>query len=343
MPNATVSYVNDTVCFPLVQQFIDSSPGSESWVWDFGDGSPTSTLQNPPHFYSPGTYTVTVTATSIDGCTDTDNSVVYVLPAPTAAFTQSSAVICSGASVLFTDASSSDAIVWDWDFGDGTTGTGNGSIEHFYANQGVYNVTLTVENALGCEDDTTIIAAVNVNLRPTAAFTMTALEEILIGSDVNLENYSENYNYWLWDFGNGAVDSLNFNTTAIYNVPGTYDITLYAIYSPGCYDSAIVTIDVNDIQTVYIPNAFTPNGDNSNEVFYVYGNDIVDFEMFIFDRWGEVIFTSTDIKKGWDGTVSGDEKVQDGVYTYKINFAKKAKPTDKLTRIGSLVLLRYEY
>jgi gliding motility-associated-like protein len=342
VPSATVSYINDTVCYPLPQQFIDISPGAASWVWNFGDGSPTSTLQNPPHYYSPGTYTVTVTATSIDGCSDTDNGVVYVLPAPTASFTQNSTVICSGATVVFTDASSSDATVWNWNFGDGSTGTGNAPPAHVYASQGVYNVTLTVENALGCEDDTTILAAVNVNLRPTAAFTMTALEEILIGTDVNLENFSANYNYWLWDFGNGLVDSLNFNTTAIYNAPGTYDITLYAIYGPGCYDSASVTIDVNDIQTIYIPDAFTPNGDSNNEVFYVYGNDILNFEMYIFDRFGEVIYKSTDIKQGWDGVVKGT-KAQDGVYTYKINYSKKAKPTDKLTRIGSLVLLKYEY
>ncbi len=341
VPDAEISYINDTVCYPLIEQFMDVSPGSASWLWNFGDGSATSTLQNPSHAYTPGTYNVTLTVTSIDGCSDNDNATVHILPAPTAAFTQSSTVICSGGTVLFTDASI-DATYWSWNFGDGSTYTGNEPPIHTYVNQGIYNVTLTAKNALGCEDDTTIIAAVNVNLRPDAAFQLTTVGEIILGTDVSLENYSANYNYWLWDFGNGTIDSLNFNTTTIYTAPGIYNITLYAIYGPGCYDSATIAITVNDIETIYVPEAFTPNGDNMNDIFYVYGNDLINFNLYIFDRWGEIIYESNDIQKGWDGMVEG-KKAPDGVYSYRINYAKKSKPAEKHTKIGSLVLLKYEY
>jgi gliding motility-associated-like protein len=342
VPNASISYINDTVCFPFSQHFFDASPGAASWLWDFGDGTPTSTLQNPVHKYDVGTYTVSLTVTSVDACSDAATSTVYILPAPTAAFTQSGTVICSGATVLFTDASTVDVTNWDWDFGDGSSYQGNAPPSHVYATQGVYNVTLSVENTLGCKDDTTILAAVNVNLRPSAAFQNVTVGDILIGSEISLENHSTNYNYWLWDFGNGRIDSTDFNATTIYNAPGVYDITLYAIYGPGCYDSATITVNVNDIEVIYIPAAFTPNGDNVNDVFYVYGNSIINFHMYIFDRWGEVIYESGNIQQGWDGTSKGN-KIPDGVYSYRINYSKKSDPTKKLTKIGSLSMLKYEY
>ncbi|MDO9186755.1 MAG: PKD domain-containing protein [Bacteroidia bacterium] len=342
VPTANISYINDTVCFPLSHQFFDISPGSASWQWNFGDGSTSSTLQNPSHKYSaPGTYNVTLTVTSIDGCPDIATGTVYVLPAPTAAFLQSSTVICSGGSVDFTDASLS-AVEWIWNFGDGSTYSGNAPPTHIYSDQGVYNVSLTVKNVLGCYDDTVIIAAVDVNLRPDAAFQMTTTETILMGTDVTLENNSINYNSWLWDLGNGVLDSANFNTTAIYNNPGFYTITLYAIYGPGCLDSMSIGLTVNDIEVIYVPEAFTPNGDNINDVFYVVGNGLKEFKLFIFNRWGEEIFESDDINLGWDGKVQ-DKLVPQGVYTYRIIYRKNSTPADKLIKIGALLLLKEEF
>lgn len=342
VPDANISYINDTVCVPFAEQFFDISPSSTSWLWNFGDGSGTSTLQNPSHKYSPGTYNVSLKVTSVDGCADSTTATVYALPAPTANFTQDGVIICSGATVVFTDVSTLDVTHWDWDFGDGSSFIGNAPPAHVYANQGVYNVTLTVENSLGCKDDTTMLAAVTVNLRPSAVLQNTTIGEVLIGSDVTLDNNSINYNYWLWDFGNGKFDSVHFNGETTYPAPGVYDVVLYAIYDPNCYDSAIVTINVNDIEVIFVPDAFTPNGDNVNDVFYVYGNSIVDFHMYIFDRWGEVIYESGDIAKGWDGTSKG-HKIPDGVYSYRINYAKKSDPTKKRTKIGSLSMLKYEY
>ncbi len=342
VPSATISYLNDTVCYPLSTHFFDSSPGSASWLWTFGDGTPASTLQNPAHNYNaPGTYNVTLTVSSIDGCSDVANGTVYVLPAPTAAFLQSSTVICSGGTVLFTDSSSTDVVQWHWDLGDGSTYNGIAPPIHVYSYQGIYNVTLTVENVLGCSDDTTILAAVNVNLRPDAFFQIEPLGNVLMGTDISLQNNSSNYVTWLWDFGNGILDSANFNTNVIYANPGAYTITLYAIYGPGCLDSMSVGLTVTDIETIYVPNTFTPNGDHINDVFFAYGNDLIEFQMYIFNRWGEKIFESNDINKGWNGKVK-DVTVSEGVYSYRIIYKKKSTPTEKHTKIGSLVLLKDE-
>jgi len=343
VPTANISYVNDTVCYPLSAQFLDISPGAASWLWGFGDGSPSSTLQNPSHKYgAPGTYNVTLTVNSINGCPSSATGTVYVLPSPTAAFLQNSIVICSGGTVTFTDASSVDAVQWNWNFGDGSAYTGSDPPTHIYSNQGIYNVSLTVENALGCKDDTTILAAVDVNLRPGANFQISPTENIIYGTEVSLENFSINYNSWIWDFGNGKLDSTNFNATAVYADPGVYTITLYAIYGPGCLDSMSIGITVNDIDAIYVPNAFTPNGDNINDVFFVYGNGLIEFKFDIFDRWGQVIFESTDFKKGWDGTIKG-KKAEDGVYTYRISYRKNSSPNDQHTKTGTLLLLKEEF
>ncbi|MES2591176.1 MAG: PKD domain-containing protein [Bacteroidota bacterium] len=342
VPTANISYINDTVCYPLNHQFFDISPGSASWLWNFGDGTPTSTLQNPSHRYSDGTYNVTLTVTSIDGCTDVANATVYVLPAPTAAFTQASTIICSGGSVLFTDISSSDAIKWTWNFGDGSTYTGAAPPQHIYVNQGIYNVSLTVENALGCPDDTLILAAVDVNLRPTAVFQLVTPGSILMGTDVSFDNYSSNFNSWIWDLGNGIIDSSNFNITTVYDIPGTYNVTLYALYSASCYDSMTVSVIIDDIETLYVPEAFTPNGDNTNDIFYAYGHALIEFQFYVFDRWGEVIFESNDLLKGWDGTVKG-KRAEDGVYSYRIIYRKKSRPAEKLTKLGTFLLLKDDF
>ena len=341
VPSANLSYINDTVCFPLPEQFIDASLSAATWHWSFGDGSPPSVWENPSHNYgAQGAYQVTLIVKSIDGCADTATGTIHVLPSPTAAFLQSATLICNGAAVLFTNASSSDAVQWHWNFGDGSSFSGTEPGTHIYNNKGTYNVSLTVENVLGCKDDTTIIAAVNVDLKPDALFQMTNLETIVMGSDVSLENLSSNYTSWLWNFGNGKIDSIHFNATTVYTHEGSYTIKLYAIYGAGfgCIDSMLLNVNVFDIEALYVPAAFTPNGDNINDVFYAYGNSLSEFKFYIFNRWGEKIFESNDLHTGWDGKIKG-VKAEDAVYSYRIIYRIKSKPEDKLTKIGSFILM----
>ncbi len=342
VPTAHISYLSDSTCYPLPEQFEDISVHAASWLWNFGDGGPSSTLQNPSHpYHAVGTYPITLIVHSIEGCADTTHGTVYVMPSPKAAFSQNKTAICNGQTVLFTNSSSIDAVKWDWKFGDGTVYTGNGPPEHVFANAGVYNVSLAVVNSFGCKDDTVVLNSVTVKNQPAALFSLGNSETIFFGTPVSLVNSSSYYTSWIWNYGNGKIDSTDFNTSVEYKNPGIYNVTLYAIYrglGMTCIDSMSMNVTINDFESLYIPNAFTPNGDNDNDVFYVYANDITDFQLYIFNRWGNLIFETNDLKKGWDGKVKGD-KSPDGVYTYRVVYKKKTTPNDSHTRIGSLLLL----
>jgi gliding motility-associated-like protein len=107
--------------------------------------------------------------------------------------------------------------------------------------------------------------------------------------------------------------------------------------SNGCANSDFITIFVEGGFSIYIPNAFTPNGDLHNNIFYVYGEDILDFTLSIYTRWGEKIFESKDITKGWDGTYKG-VPLPIGTYVYMVEFTGESGGPE--SRAGKVSLIR---
>ena len=121
---------------------------------------------------------------------------------------------------------------------------------------------------------------------------------------------------------------------------GHYEVCLIASNAEGCLDTMCETIVVVDEFVIYVPNTFTPDGDdfNQNLLAHVYGIDLFDFHMQIFDRWGEMIFESFDASVGWDGTYKG-KLVQSGTYTWKIT-AKDVQKDFRKTIVGHVNVLR---
>ncbi|HXB40586.1 MAG TPA: gliding motility-associated C-terminal domain-containing protein, partial [Bacteroidia bacterium] len=112
--------------------------------------------------------------------------------------------------------------------------------------------------------------------------------------------------------------------THIYSDANSFNVILTVTNQYGCKDSVMKTIVVKDEFAFYVPNAFTPNGDGDNETFTGKGTGIGDFEMYIFDRWGNLIFTSNDYKQAWDGKVKDrGDVVQEDVYVYKIRVTEE--------------------
>ncbi|HTF04759.1 MAG TPA: choice-of-anchor L domain-containing protein, partial [Bacteroidia bacterium] len=231
------------------------------------------------------TTTYNATVTDANGCNMTQSFVVTVAPQPTAAFTAGQGD-CAPAIVTFTD-NSVGATTYVWDFGDPGSGPLNSSSQaspsHTYTSSGTYNVTLIVSNAGGCSDTIVIPNAVTVSAQPVAGLSATPAVVSELYPEVGFNDLSVGgTDCWLY-FGDGdSVNTCNFGTlTHIYPAAGTYVAMYVVTNADGCTDTTYVTIVVEEQSTVYVPNTFTPNGSGTNDIFFAYGTNVMEFEMLI--------------------------------------------------------------
>lgn len=233
-----------TGCSPLVVNFQDlSTGGPTSWNWNFGNGN-TSTLQNPTAtYFTPGTYTVTLTATNANGSNTLSRSAyVSVYEAPTVSFSANITSGCFPLPVQFQDLSTPGAgnsnITWLWDFGDGNTSTLQNPVNTYTAS-GIYSVTLRVTNDKGCTRVLSRPNYINVTAGVTADFTHTQPTVCRPPADISFTNNSSGpgtLSYW-WDFGDGNFSSLQ-NPVHTYTSSGSFIVRLVTYSTAGCQDTA---------------------------------------------------------------------------------------------------------
>ncbi|MCC6838699.1 MAG: choice-of-anchor L domain-containing protein [Flavobacteriales bacterium] len=142
---------------------------------------------------------------------------------------------------------------------------------------------------------------------------------------------------WAWDFGTAGLYSTEVNPVITYPGPGTFPVQLAIVDTLGCVDTLVKFIRVAPEFNLYLPNAFSPDGDGINEVFAVQGTGILKFKLQIFDRWGRPVFETEDPAQGWDGTIDGQRPVP-GIYPYLFRFLGPAGQT--ADRYGSVMLVR---
>jgi gliding motility-associated-like protein len=279
-----------------------------------------STGQTGVSFSDNPAVTTNYTVTISDGCSPDTFAITTVIvnPLPIVAFGPAGSSGCAPVSVDFTDSSiTSVGSFYSWNMGDGT-GSNQQAFSYIYTNPGTYNVVLTITSAEGCTSTSTPhpIAVYPV---PNADFIAPAEWEIMEGvTPLQMNNLSTYSDTWFWDFGDGGTDSI-FNPAHSYTDTGFYNIMLISTNSEGCIDTAYRLVYVTGEFVIYIPDAFTPNGDGTNDGFRAYGMYIKDYDMWILDRWGGKIFHSTDLNNPWDGTYFENKKLcQNGVYIYKI-------------------------
>ncbi|MEA2106252.1 MAG: PKD domain-containing protein [Bacteroidota bacterium] len=341
------AYVQPIVEFdvnPLVQKFpenrvfIDNktNDGPFNYLWEYGDlEENTSTDVEPNYFdyehWGEKDITLTVTSQTSD-CNDALTKTVTILPPDiNADFTTSVDVGClnDGLDVDFIAAASiySEVYEYIWDFGDGEIGEG-AEITHTYTEPGTYNVKLTATGEGGEDYE---YKKIRVYSNPVAKFEL--LPSITMLDAETLEARVEFYNQsmcndtsgcsYLWDFGDGKT-SIATNVTHYYEkppddeMPKEYDVKLVVINSQGCVDSLIKERAVKVIGEgeIAFPNAFTPNEDGINDVFKPVAKGVVEYELLIYNRWGELIFETNNLEMGWNGKVGGKEAKSD-VYVWK--------------------------
>jgi gliding motility-associated-like protein len=193
-----------------------------------------------------------------------------------------------------------------------------------YSKDGSYDIGVIATTNLGCKDTIYKPNHIIINLSPTAQFSISPESVTDIMSPYfEFGNLSKDGMTYFWSFGDSQT-STDENTEHSYISSGEYCIKLIATSSyntgiPTCSDSIINCVTINPLSVLYIPEAFTPNGDGINDYFFVKSSRIYDYHLTIFNRWGSTIFQTYDLETVWDGTY-GTNIVQDGVYYYFVSY-----------------------
>jgi gliding motility-associated-like protein len=337
MPSATVTIQNNT------------NTGPWKYKWDFGDGMTSSSASITSHTYSAaGKYIIQLTV-SDSVCTQSQKQQVEILPIPPLvdfAYTPQSG--CEPLTVQFTNLTKyADTNTYRWDFGDGGTSQDTDPA-HTYVHSGVYSVSLSASNSTGKTITETKLSIINVFVTPVASFKITPPVIYIPGGVMYTANLSADATSFYWDFGDGE-NSIEVRPEHLYKKDGSFTITLVASNDSNCSDTARVVdaVFVKKANEVLVPNAFSPGnassgsiggaGDGKNDVFLPLMRGVTEFEMLIFNRWGQLLFETHDATLGWDGYYQGKLCEQD-VYMYKLTAV--LANGEKLVRVGDVNLIR---
>jgi gliding motility-associated-like protein len=313
--------------------FCDGQSATVSASGNGGDGNLTYTWTDPSGnvvgtgtsvVLSPST-TTTYTVTLTDGCTTpaaTGQVILTVNPIPSANFTASITEGCVPLNVVFVNTSPNPSTSYSWNFGNGTSSSAVYADSVNYVNGGNFTVSLTA-SANGCsftQSYPNLIAAYD---NPVASFSTFPQQADILDAEFEFFNGSSNADSYSWTFGD-----MNGSTAAnpVHSYPseaGEYTVCLIANTINGCSDTACLDVSVIESLIYYIPNAFTPDGNEFNQTFqpiFTTGFDPYNFNLTIYNRWGEVVFESNDPTIGWDGTSKNGAYVQSGTYTWRIKF-----------------------
>jgi gliding motility-associated-like protein len=333
-PAVTASNNNALICQGNFTTL--TAGGALNYVWSpstyLSSSTGTSVLANPPL-----TATYTVNGVDANGCSANATVVVNVDPFPVAAFVIEPDKGCSPLTVSFTN-NSNNAISYAWIFDNGQTSQSTNSTALYTS--GTYYPMLIATNTAGCSDTAVYSSGITVYPPPIADFTSTPDTGVLMkytDATVTFTNLSQGATSYLWNFGDGTTD-INTNPIHRYLSKGSYTVTLTAISEHGCSSEISKGYYlVEGMPPVYVPNTFTPNGDGRNDVFRVYAIGLKEFELKVFDRWGNQVFSSNDIEIPWDGTFNGT-KLNPGVYVYQLRAV--LQNDDPLLKYGDITLLK---
>ena len=290
-------------------------------------------------------YTVTV----VDGCgsTTTAQTSITSEPSPIVNTRVNFSQGCEPFCVQFinnTVLSKGQVAQYTWDFGDGDSSRNKSPI-YCYKTAGQYNVSLTVISDSGCSATLKKINMVTIYAPPKAAFSYSPNPATIETPAIQFTDKSKDFNgnnviFWTWSFGDNSDSSSNAeNPIHTYRDTGMYCVNLTVMSKEGCTDTTTNCLIIEPDFKLYIPSAFTPNGDNKNETFQPIGQYIKSYEMYIFNRWGTQIFHSTNLNQGWNGEVNGTGQIStEDVYIYKI-MVIDAKGTEH-SYVGNVTLLK---
>lgn len=339
------------VCDPIPIEFTNLSEAQggqriTNHEWDFGDASPSTRSLEPRHLYrSPGTFTAQLRVTDENGCQDEETAIVEYFPAPrTIILDPPDAFGCAPYGNQFVNRSFpiDDTYAFDWQFGDGGR-SDERDPRHVYENTGTFDVYLSITSPRGCFVDTTFQRLIDVRGSPVADFDFSPEQPSNIFPDVRIIDRSV-------ASASQRYEISDRTGTAIFSSPGpdfnyrlrdtsTLTVTQVVNHPSGCRDTLAKDIRMLLKNAFSAPNAFTPNGDGLNDSWRPEGiwEGATDYQLRIWNRWGEMIYYTEDFEGAWDGTHNGSNSPAGG-YLWDVTFRNAAGEPESFK--GGAVLIR---
>lgn len=325
---ADFSFDYDTcIAGPVVFLDLSSSDAGPiiDWTWNFGDGNMNEGTKNISYQYlNPGDFQARLTVTDGNQCTDQIEKIISWKPVPSLIIIEPTTFIgCRPANIFFNNLSFpiDSTYIMEWDFGDGSF-SDEISPTHIYEETGIYDIRVEITSPFGCTTFRNYPDWIKVEPSPTADFTYSPEEPTIFNRDVDFTDQSIDAVGWLWVFGDAGI-SLDRNPRFTFPDTGFYQVDLIVANNVACTDTMSVVIDVSPFITYFLPNAFTPNNDAKNDEFVGVGisDNIADFRISIFNRYGEEIYTSEDPAEGWNGRKNNTgEDAPAGIYVYTVKY-----------------------
>ena len=235
--------------------------------------------------------------------------------APTAAIVVPSTTICTNQNIIFSSISTNTPTSFNCTISPSTgvnfiTGTNQPTIGITFSYQGVYSVSLTVTNATG-----SFVATQNttVSLSPRASFSA-SLTTTGFPNQLVLTNFSSNADNYIWSYSETPSLDNTANTIHNYSASGSYTVTLTALSNNGCADTASYSLFISDSSGVTLPNVFTPNSDDVNDVFKPIARGIKSMNVFIYSRNGNLVASWNTVNGHWDGRTTSGIACESGTY-----------------------------
>jgi len=284
--------------------------GPYSYLWS--NGSDSATVNVSPSVTT--TYTVSIT----DNCTQMPATAmvpVVVNETPSLDVSPMTEQGCMPLEVQFLNSSTyPQGTIFTWNFGDGQT-TDSITPLHIYNADGIYTVSVQAITPDNCVSNIIISNPIEVYPLPVASFNISPESISILHPEINISDSSLLGSIWFYDFGDGQTSTLQ-NPNHIYQDTGRFTVIQIVESEFGCRDTSKREAIVEGVFTVYIPNAFTPNNDGSNDYFFANGYGITELTMQIFNRWGNKVFETPSVTGRWNGIDTSGKICPQGVYVY---------------------------
>ena len=351
-PSCIISASPDTICSIDTALIVYQGNGSSNatFNWSFDGGTVVSGSGGGNHYVQWNTagYKLIKLLVTENGCTSyPDTARVQVFQTPNVDFAGLPRKGCENVPVYF-QCNTPDIKSYSWDFGNLASNTDTSTLQnpsYTYSLTGLYSVSLYVMSNDNCPAEITKPGYIIIQVGPKAGFRPVPPYGTINDPKINFYDKSSGATSWLYDFND--PNSGTFNTTTDRNPwhefsdTGLFRVVQIVENQYGCSDTAWQDIMIENVSHIYIPNAFTPNDDGLNDVFRVVGTkeDWESYEVFIYNRWGKLVFTSKNMDETWNGRENNvGEECPTGNYVVLVKVEDKHETSKRYT--SNLILYR---